>query len=98
MLAFIFSRHKSDSDPDVPSLDGYKAAVLLGPVNMTVNLKEALLDFAASGGQVVVSSGLRVVFAGCELAGVVGPNIADLTGISALVSQCTVCVFMPPEA
>ncbi len=82
----------------MPSLAGYKAAFLLGPVNLTANLKEALLDFAASGGQVVVSSGSRVVFVGCEPAGVVGPNDADLTGISELVSQCRIaCFFMPPE-
>jgi hypothetical protein len=55
-------------DPDVPPLDGYSLALLLGPVNLTATLKAALLAFAEGGGTVVVA------------AGVAGPADADLVG------------------
>ena len=57
---------------------GYRLCIVLGPVNLTSSLKAQLLDFAAAGGQVVVS------------AGVVGPGDGDLTGIPLLVPELKV--------
>ena len=63
---------ESDVTPPLPleSDSGYHIVVLLGPINMTNELKTQLLDFAQNGGRVVVS------------AGVVGPNDGDLTGLT----------------
>jgi hypothetical protein len=55
---------------ELPVLGGYRAAVVLGPVNLTVALKASLVAFASAGGTVLVA------------AGVVGPGDADLTGVA----------------
>ena len=62
--------------PPLPlNVGAYRVALLLGPVNMTAALKAQLVDFARSGGHVVVA------------AGVVGPQDGDLTGIPTLTPQ-----------
>ena len=60
------------SDPLLPlGLDSeYRIVILLGPINMTSDLKSQLLTFAQNGGRVILSTG------------VVGPEDDDLTGLS----------------
>jgi hypothetical protein len=62
------------ADPP-PPLMRYRVAIVLGPVNLTADLKAQLVAFARGGGHVVVA------------AGVVGPNDGDLTGLPSVAPQ-----------
>ena len=47
---------------EVPSLAGYRSVVLLGALNISSSLKEALIQFANDGGQVILAAGVALFF------------------------------------
>lgn len=71
-----------ESDPPLPLGPdaGYRVVLVLGPINMTGDLRVQLLDFAQRGGRVIVA------------VGVVGPDDGVLTGLppSALLPELRV--------
>ena len=77
------TRSSTNADSDPPPLplgpdSGYRVVLLLGPINMTSDLKAKLVDFAQRGGRVIVA------------AGVVGPDDGDLTGLTQMQPELRV--------
>jgi hypothetical protein len=69
----------ADRPPPLPLSSGaYRLAILLGPVNLTADVKAQLVAFVRGGGHAVVS------------AGVVGPLDGDLTGLPNMAPQLLV--------
>lgn len=75
-----FRTRDAADDPPLPlgPSHGYRTVLLLGPVNLTGAIKSQLLEFAQSGGRVIVA------------AGVVGPDDGDLTGLPQMLPELRV--------
>ena len=72
-LNHYYSINKLNNNSNIiPSLTNYKLSILLGPVNLTMELKLELIEYVKNGGTIIIP------------AGIVGPNDNDLIGITIL--------------
>lgn len=75
-----FHARTTGNNPPLPlgPDSGYRVALLLGPINLTADVKSQLLEFAHDGGRVIVA------------AGVVGVEDGDFTGLASMQPELRV--------